>query len=89
MGVGVRSFTLRLEMIAWGGTSPAPRKLPVMFFLVIDALYAAVKAKKNSTFVMWLIWDLTNTSISLPYAFLSWLKNPTSSGWVRWDQDRV
>ena len=64
------------------GTSPAPRKPPLILSSVILALYAALNAIRNSTFEMWLICALINALTSRPYARFNGPKHPTSSGWV-------
>src|SRR4051812_37482276 len=88
VGVGVRSLISNVDSTACGskGTRPVPQKPALMFFSVIVAKWADLKAMKNSVLVMWLICALMNSSISRLYIRFSILKQPTSSGWVRWEE---
>lgn len=56
-GIGVCNFISSFEITTCGskGTKPAPQNPAWAFWAVIDSLYAAVKARKISTFVILLI----------------------------------
>jgi hypothetical protein len=85
VGVGVRNLTSSFDNTALGlkGTRPAPRNPAFAFSGVIDCLYAAWNARKNSTLVMWFMQALIKVLICRPYIRLRTLKHLTSSGWVK------
>ena len=87
-GDGVRNLISSFEMTASGlnGTSPAPWKLAWILLFVNVASKALLKAGRNSSLVMWLMWLRIKFSICRPYATFSGAKQPTSSGWRRWDK---
>jgi hypothetical protein len=59
-GDGVHSWTSRAIMTRSGsnGTSPAPRNPPWILLEVIAELKAHLKHGRNSSFVMWVGWQM-------------------------------
>ena len=88
VGVGVRNRMSSLERTLSGsyGTRPAPAKPPCMFFSVMEAKKASRNPQRNSSLLTWLICARIKSSIWRPYACFNGPKQPTSSGWRRWEE---
>src|SRR4051812_19465980 len=77
-GTGVEPFIQQactITALGLKSTRPAPLKPPLLLLSVMVAKWAALKARKNSTLVMWLMCALIKYSISRPYILFRTLKH--------------
>src|SRR6266498_2762079 len=87
-GVGVRGWTLRVDITASGsnGTRPAARKLDRTFFSIKHALNASWKAGIKVILSIWWMWLRAKAEMLLLYFRFSGEKQPTSNSWRMWDE---